>query len=248
MVTRQYKMKLVLKIAFCIFFLMVLCAYADEKHDLLKSASLDVKIVQTIKNDFALNYVVRSIIYPEDTDTIFLTLRGGGISTYDISDPAHPKFLTHWDEKISRHVEGQDRTENLLVVTDISRGGLFLFDISDPSHLDQLSYLNIEGVDNMLHCRISQADEKMYAFFTGGFNFKTGELSDLLIAVDISDPQAPFFVSKINTGIQGTEGITIKNGYAFIGGIGSDRFSVIDVSNPLEMTVVQVLERPHYCQ
>ena len=145
-------------------------------------------------------------------------------------------------------MEGQDRIENLLVVTDISRGGLFLFDVIDPSDLVQLSYLNLEGIDNMLHCRIYRIDDKMYAFFSGGFNFETGELSDLFIAVDITDPENPFFVSKISTGIPGAEGIAIKENHAFLGGFGSNKFSVIDISDPFHMKIVKTLEEPHYCQ
>ena len=175
-------------------------------------------------------------------------LRGGGISTYDVSDPADPKFLTHWDEEPRRHVEGQDRMGNLLVVADISRGGLFLFDVTDRSDLVQLSYLNLEGIDSLLHCRIYSADGRIYALFTGGFNFTTGELSDLLVAVDITDPKNPFFLSKISTGIFGAEGITIKENYAFLGGFGSTKFSVIDLSDLSDMAIVKTLDEPHYCQ
>jgi hypothetical protein len=100
----------------------------------------------------------------------------------------------------------------------------------------------------MLHCRIYRTVDRMYSFFSGGFNFETGELSDLLIAVDITDPENPFFVSKINTGIPGAEGITIKDNYAFLGGFGSNKFSVIDISDPSDMAIVKVLEEPHYCQ
>ena len=247
MAVRQSKRKFLLKSACRMVLLMALCACGDDK-DPAESSTLELKVIKTIRDDLTLNYVVRSIIYPEDPNTLFLTLRGGGISTYDITDPANPTFLTHWDEEPRRHVEGQDRIGNLLVVTDISRGGLFVFDVTDPFKLVQLSYLNLEGIDNMLHCRIYKADDRIYALFSGGFNYETGELSDLLIAVDISDPENPFFVSKISTGIWGAEGLTLRENYAFLGGVGSHRFSVIDISDPFEMTIVKTLEEPHYCQ
>ena len=248
MINGKSKRKFLLKHTCCAVLLTALCACAGDSDDPIESSGLDLKVVQTISDDRALNYVVRSIIYPEDPDTLFLTLRGGGISTYDVSDPADPKFLTHWDEEPSRHVEGQDRMGNLLVVADISRGGLFIFDVTDPSDLVQLSYLNLEGIDSLLHCRIYNADSGIYALFTGGFNFTTGELSDLLVAVDITDPKNPFFVSKISTGIFGTEGITIKENYAFLGGFGSTKFSVIDLSDLSNMAIVKTLDEPHYCQ
>ena len=248
MINRKSKRKFLLKNACCVILLTALCACVGDKDDPIESPGLDLKVVRTISDDRALNYVVRSIIYPEDPDTLFLTLRGGGISTYDVSDPANPKFLTHWDEEPRRHVEGQDRMGNLLVVADISRGGLFIFDVTDPSHLVQLSYLNLEGIDSLLHCRIYSADNRIYALFSGGFNFTTGELSDLLVAVDITDPRNPFFVSKISTGIPGTEGITIMENYAFLGGIGSTKFSVINLSDLSNMAIVKTLDEPHYCQ
>ncbi len=229
--------------------ILTISAYAGEKDDPVRGSSIkELKVVKTITHDRDLNYVVRSNIYPEDPNTMFLTLRGGGISTYDVSDPANPTLLTHWDEVPCRNVEGQNRIANLLVVTDISRGGLFLFDVSDPTNLVELSYLNLEGIDNVLHNKIYRANDKMYALFSGGFNFTTKQPSDLFVAVDISDPKNPFFVSKINTGISGTEGISIKGDYAFLGGFGSTKFSVIDLSDPTNMKIVKTLDEPHYCQ
>lgn len=246
--TRQLKRIFLLKTAFSAVLILALSACAGDKDGPIGSSSIELKVVKTITHDRDLNYVVRSIIYPEDPNTMFLTLRGGGISTYDVSDPPNPKLLTHWDEIPCRNVEGQDRIENLLVVTDISRGGLFLFDVTDPANLVKLSYLNLEGIDSMLHNRIYGANDKMYALFSGGFNFTTGELSDLFIAVDITDPKNPFFVSKLNTGISGAEGISIKDNYAFLGGFGSTKFHVIDLSDPTDMTIVRTLDEPHYCQ
>jgi len=228
--------------------MLALSACAGDKDDPVGTSSIELRVVKTITHDRDLNYVVRSIIYPEDPNIMFLTLRGGGISIYDVSDSANPRVLTHWDEETNRNVEGQDRIENLLVVSDISRGGFFLFDVSDPGNLNQLSYLNFEGIDSVLHNRIYRTNDKTYALFTGGFNFTTGELSDLLVAADISDPTNPVFVSKINTGILGAEGITIKDSYAFLGGFGSSKFSVIDLSDPTDMTIVKTFDQPHYCQ
>lgn len=249
MSTRQLKKRSLLKTTCSAVLILALSACGGDKDDPIGSLSIkELKVVKTITHDRDLNYVVRSIIYPEDPNTSFLTLRGGGISTYDVSDPANPTLLTHWDEVPCRLVEGQDRIDNLLIVANISRGGLFLFDVSDPANLVQLSYLNLEGIDNVLHTRIYRANDKMYALFSGGFNFTSGEPSDLFVAVDITDPKNPFFVSKINTGISGTEGISIKGNYAFLGGFESTKFSVIDLSDLTNMNIVKTLDGPHYCQ
>ena len=205
----------------------------------------DLKLVKTMKHDTNLNFVVRSMIYQEDPNTLFLTLRGGGISIYDVSDSSNPRLLTHWDEKPCRVLEGQDRKNNLLIVTDISRGGLFLFDISDPSNIIQLSYLNLDGIDSVLQTRIYQTNDKMYAMLSGGFNYKTDKPSDLFIAVDITNPKNPFFVSKIKTDILGTEGISIKGNYAFLGGFMSSKYSVIDLSDITNMKIIKTLDKPY---
>ena len=208
----------------------------------------DLKLVKTIRQKINLNYVVRSIIYSEDPNILFLTLRGGGISIYDVSDSANPILLIHWDEKPCRKVEGQDRKNNLFVVTDISRGGLFLFDVSNPSNIIRLSYLKLDGMDSVLHARIYETNNKMYALLSGGFNFKTDKPSDLFAAVDITSPKNPVFVSKINTGILGTEGISIKDNYAFLGGFMSSKYSVIDLSDITNMKIVKTLDKPYDCE
>jgi hypothetical protein len=240
MSTQQLKKRSLLKNTCSAILILSLSACSVEKDDPIGNSSIiELKVVKTITHDRDLNYVVRSIIYPEDPNTMFLTLRGGGISTYDVSYPANPTLLTHWDEVPCRHVEGQDRIDNLLVVTDISRGGLFLFDVSDPAILVQLSYLNLEGIDNVLHTRIYRANDKMYALFSGGFHFITGEPSDLFGAVDITDPKNPFFVSKIPHYCQmvseiGDDGILYA---ALWGGLYSNKggLAAFDVSDPMSI-------------
>ncbi|BCD91887.1 hypothetical protein fh0823_20260 [Francisella halioticida] len=46
-------------------------------------------------------------------------MRGGGVTSLDISNPSEPKILDHWQskKKIMGDVEGQDLIGNTLVVT-----------------------------------------------------------------------------------------------------------------------------------
>jgi len=103
-------------------------------------------------------------------------------------------------------------------------------------------------MDSVLHTRIYQTNDKMYALLSGGFNFKTDKPSHLFAAVDITNPKKPFFVSKINTDILGTEGISIKGNYAFLGGFMSTKYSVIDLSDITNMKIVKTLDKPYDCQ
>ena len=57
----------------------------------------------------ALDFVVKSKIYDEDRDTMYLTLRGGGITVYDVSIPQTPTIRTRW--VTNEDVEGQDSPE-----------------------------------------------------------------------------------------------------------------------------------------
>eukprot|EP00729_Bicosta_minor_P007611 gene7611-314_t len=50
----------------------------------------------TVKDNVALNYAVESRIYPEDPSALYVTLRGGGMSKYNISTPSAPVLAGHW--------------------------------------------------------------------------------------------------------------------------------------------------------
>jgi hypothetical protein len=67
-----------------------------------------------------LYYAAESRNYPEAPDTLFTTMRGGGVKVFDISDPAELKPLAQW--VTDRAVEGQDRLGDLMVVAELGRG------------------------------------------------------------------------------------------------------------------------------
>jgi hypothetical protein len=196
--------------------------------------------VSTVVNAIHFNYVVEAKIYPEDPNTLFLTARGGGLTTLDVSEPASPVVLTHWDAPTtdSNDVEGQDRLGDLLVV--VGRNGyVHLLDSSDPANISQIGFLDIPGFDGTfaaLHVKIySHHSGKQYAIVTSA-------KSDRLIAIDITNPENPTLANTIETGIHGLEGIFVANlvqedeqrGYAFVGGYRSTRFSAIDLTNVTE--------------
>ena len=71
-------------------------------------------------SDPDLYYAAESRNYPEAPNTLFLTMRGGGVKVFDISEPAELKPLAQWTT--DRAVEGQDRLGDLLVVAELGRG------------------------------------------------------------------------------------------------------------------------------
>lgn len=71
-------------------------------------------------SDSDLFYAAESRNYPETPDTLFVTMRGGGVKVFDISEPAELKGVAQW--VTDKAVEGQDRVGDLLVVAELGRG------------------------------------------------------------------------------------------------------------------------------
>jgi hypothetical protein len=213
---------------------------------------------QTLEDPGALDHAVKSKIYPEDPSTMYVTLRGGGISVFDVSDPAAPALRTRWNS--DEDVEGQDRHRDLLVVV-ARRGVLLTFDVSRPDRITERGRLELDtgggrvsrfvwallrrwtGPFDALHVKLyDAADGRRYALVTAT---ATGEI----IAVDVTEPAAPEQVGQIDTGVQLLEGIYVHRDHAFLGGFGwSEMFRAADVSNPREMRIVRTLEDKAYRQ
>lgn len=240
--------------------LLLLAAVAISSLAATPSPPLTGWVVESVRVDpVALDFVVQSKIYPEDPDSMFLTLRGGGVSVYDVSVPANPILRTRWHG--SDDVEGQDRLGDLLVV--VARAGeLLSFDVSDRNSVRLASRLALEtdrsrletltgellrvagnGPFAALHVRLDVSPAgRIHAFVTAP---ESGEL----LAVDVTDPARPVQVGRIDTGVQLVEGIFIHEHHAFVGGFGgSGVLRAIDVSDPRRMVAVGSLSDPDYRQ
>jgi hypothetical protein len=71
-------------------------------------------------SDPDLYYAAESRNYPEAPDTLFVTMRGGGVKVFDISEEAELKVVAQWVSECA--VEGQDRIGDLMVVAELGRG------------------------------------------------------------------------------------------------------------------------------
>jgi hypothetical protein len=218
-----------------------------------------VSLVRVLRDARALDFAVQAKIYPEDPDSMFVTLRGGGISVYDVSARDAPRLRSRWDT--ATDVEGQDRRGDLLAVVARS-GALLTFDVSDPDRVRHLATVKLDtdlglvgtviakvlelfggGPFETLHTKLYPAsDGRLYALVTA-------TVSGKLIAVDVTDPQRPAQVGSLQTGVQFIEGIYVHREHAFVGGFGySEVYRAIDVSNPREMNVVRSLSDAAYRQ
>jgi hypothetical protein len=211
-----------------------------------------------LEDPVALDHAVMSNIYPEDQGTMYVTLRGGGVSVFDVSDGAAPTLRTRWDS--DEDVEGQDRRGDLLVVV-ARRGALLTFDVSRPDRIELRGRVDLQtnghvferiveqllrrvsGPFRALHVKLYDAkDGRRYALVTA-------TASRELIAVDVSDPAQPRQAGQIDAEVQLIEGIYVHRDHAFVGGFGwSDVLRAIDVSSPTHMRIVHSLKDESYRQ
>jgi hypothetical protein len=218
-----------------------------------------VSLVRVLRDARALDFAVKAKIYPEDPDSMFVTLRGGGISVYDVSVRDAPRLRSRWDT--ATDVEGQDRRGDLLVVV-ARRGALLTFDVSDPDRVRHLATVELVTKAGFIGSVIAKAMElfaggpfralhtKMYKASDGRlYALVTATASGELIAVDVTDPQRPVQVGALQTAVQLIEGIYVHREHAFVGGFGySEVYRAIDVSNPRDMSVSTSLSDAAYRQ
>jgi hypothetical protein len=232
---------------------------SSPRYQIDSRALVGASLVRVLRDARALDFAVKAKIYPEDPDSMFVTLRGGGISVYDVSARDAPRLRSRWDT--AADVEGQDRLGDLLVVVARS-GALLTFDVSDPDRVRHLATVELATDPGLVGTVIA----KVMEFFAGGpfralhtklyhasdgrlYALVTATASGELIAVDVTDPKRPVQVGALQTGVQFIEGIYVHREHAFVGGFGySEIYLAIDVSNPRKMSVVRSLSDATYRQ
>lgn len=211
---------------------------------------LNITWIKTLKDDIDFNYVVKAEIYPEDPSTLFLTLRGGGVTLLDISSPENPTLIQHWDEN-KLDVEGQDRLGNLFIL--VARSGYLLTFKIAGKKITKLAKIKIPSLSIFfekaflflipaLHTRIHQnKNGRKYALITC-------PQKNYLVTIDITQPEAPQYISNVDTSIKGIEGIYIHKDHAFVGGFNSNMYKVYDISDPSRMKEVLKFENGSFVQ
>jgi len=224
-----------------------------------ENAIVDLELLSVQRDPEALDWVVKSRIYPEDPRTMVLTLRGGGVSLYDVSEPASPSLRGRW--ATDEDVEGQDRRGDLLVV--VGRAGrLLTFEMGDGPSLRLRGRLDLELSPSPWESLVGWLLE---TFGNGPFHglhvalatttaarlvaYVTAPTSGELVAVDVSDPDAPRQVGELDTGVELVEAITLVGDHGFVGGFGrSDVLRVIDLADPTNMGIVAEIRDPTFRQ
>lgn len=203
-----------------------------------------VKIIHDNKN---FNYVAISRIYKKYPNVMFLTMRGGGVTSLDISDSSDPKILDHWQptQKVMNDVEGQDLINDTLVVAG-RNGFLYLLDVSDPKNIKLIKGYKVPGFNgefSLLHDKVYTQNKKVYVAATSA-------LTNKLVIIEITDNK-PKFINSIRT-VKGIEGIYVKkydnHVYAIVGGFFSNSIEVLDITNPKDIKHIKTLTKSYYLQ
>lgn len=211
--------------------------------------------VGSVVDHAALSYPVESRIYPEDPMLLWVTLRGGGLSVWDLTAPATPRLHAAWYPAPLRAVEGQDRRANLLVAMDISDSILHTFDADHfttgipTAGIAPRASLNLTHAGG-LHVKLySPVAGRTYAIVTHGLGHHSGT-GHVVTAVDVSDPSRPVEVASLETSVKCTEGVLVVGDVAYIGGYCSNTFASVALAgllaSPPRLVELQQVTRPYF--
>ena len=86
-----------------------------------------------------MNYAAESRNYPESPNTLYITNRNGGLAAVNITSAKQFDLLSIWENDFP--IEGQDRLDNFLVVTELAKGpdGAYSTSTGPNLHLFDLS-------------------------------------------------------------------------------------------------------------
>lgn len=220
--------------------------------------------------DADLYYAAESRNYPEDSDTLFVTCRGGGMKVFDMmASPGELTAVARWSSTAA--VEGQDRLGSHLVVSELGLGPggpfpgssgpkLHLFDVSSkplPGDLTPVGSVDLSGViDAILHVKFlvppgGNANE-VWCVCSGGFATTTPgavilvNVTALLAAPAHWGPAeaAAAGVAVLSVPeVKQPEGVMVApldGRFLYVGGINSTTLAVVDVADFYAPRVVEL--------
>lgn len=211
------------------------------------AATVELSLVSTITNSTTLAYPVEARVYPEDPTTMFVTNRGGGVSTWDIR--SLPTLRAYYEDAqhSSNGMEGQDRRGDLLVVTalgDVPHSALITLNATSLEPLGRAP-LDTSGA---LHCKLYHSEPSTYAIITNGLTHNA-TARRRVTAVDVSDVRNPRQVASVEVWADRgcSEGVFIVGDVAFIGSYCTADVATIDLAPlPRSMSVLQTVQDGAY--
>ncbi len=142
-----------------------------------------------------------------------------GLYIYDISDPADPTFVGHWER-----IEGSD--DGIMDVIVDGRyaylatkwHGLRVIDVLDRAHPKEVASSQPFNPQYSLH--MAKA---------GNLIYMTAEANGVLI-YNVATPTAPAYIGRFHNGQFG-EGVFVQDAYAYVA-VSNNGLSIWDVNNP----------------
>jgi hypothetical protein len=143
------------------------------------------------------------------------------LKTFDLSTPAHPKYLRNKDQKLGFDIETIFTMDTLLLIG--SQSGMHIFDIKNPEFPYQIS-----KIEHITSCDPVVASGN-YAYVTlNSEHVRCGRASNLLQIYDISDPYRPGLIYEMSS-LYAPRGLGVDNRKLFICDNG---LKVFDLANP----------------
>ena len=150
-------------------------------------------------------------------------VNGGGVSIFDVSDPATPTFIrnpTNLSGTITKPTYVGDQMEDMEVyngigyfgsdVSTTSGTGVDIVDLSDPTNPTMISRINgVNGGHNKVHT----------LSYSEGFLYTADNATDVIKIFDVSDPGNPQFKWSVDLGLpsgQASHEVVVKNGKMYV--------------------------------
>lgn len=153
---------------------------------------------------------------------------GATLSTWDMSDPAHPVYAGRSNGAPERGpIGGVAVVGGYLYVswyTTYDEGGITVFSLADPAHPQAVAELDDYIVSDY---------KRPQALVASGNHVYVGDADNGLVVLDTTDPLHPLFLAQ-NSEVTAFDTMAVfgnkllSSGRGFIGGV----VSVIDISNP----------------
>lgn len=202
-----------------------------------------------------LSYVVQARSYPTSPHDLVATMRGGGVAVWRWGPEPSTVMSTAPTLGIRSFVlpgvrtEGQDSLGNMLVVVELNRGIVVL---DWPSmHVRGRANITVSGA---LHCKLwtHEHTNRTFALVTTGLTHVEADRY-YLVAVEVTNRDAPREVAKVKTPVRATEGVLVLGDYAYVGGyvpnnkfVSVDLCGLVDATLPMLRVTCVVGPRPEY--
>lgn len=155
-------------------------------------------------------------------DIAYLSFTDGGMATFDISNPLSPVYLDSASGPVTQ-TEAMAISEDGKYAFQVSwqNGGNFItFDINDPSNI---SFVN--------HLQSSLIDVAWAVTVKGNYAFVGADAMPALVAIDISNPEAPVVSGHVSDSANMNEPqyAAFYGQYAYVPGFASNSLAVVDI-------------------